>query len=523
MNLGTLLINSAERRPESPAFIWGDSISSYGEVDGRTSALARALTGLGIKRGDRIALLMHNCPEIIESFFAAWKSGAAVVPLNAHFVDAEISYHLQDSGAAAVIFGPEFAEAMQRLRPELPEVKHFVCTQHPLPGQLSYEVLIASEDAAKFGPVEVLDDDIAWLFYTSGTTGRPKGAMLSHGNLTFMAVSWVADLMHLEPEDVALHAAPLTHGAGFHAIALVLKGCAQVIMYPPRFSPEAFCRHVAGQNVTNTWLVPTQIKMLLGYDLEQWDLTSLKWLVYGGAPMHSSDITEAVERLGPILVQLYGQGETPMTGTYLRAKDHLVDPKHAFRLTSCGVARSGTDVRIHDGHGRQLPSGRIGEICVRGPSVMKGYWNRPESSAEALRDGWLRTGDVGRIDDHGYVYILDRNKDMIISGGNNVYPREVEDVLLAHPSVDEVCVIGVPDRVWGERVKAIIVLKPGCEALAEDIVSFAAVRMAGYKKPRVVEFVDSLPRNAYGKVVKRLLREQYGSPAQESADTSQLD
>ncbi|HEY6330582.1 MAG TPA: long-chain fatty acid--CoA ligase [Blastocatellia bacterium] len=520
MNLGTLLTNSAERRPESPAFVWGDSTSSYGEADSRTNALARALTGLGIKRGDRIALLMHNCPQVIESFFAAWKLGAAVVPLNAHFVDDEISYHIQDSGAATIMFGPEFGQAMQRLRPELPAVKHFVCTQHPLPGQLSYEVLIASESNISFSPAEVPDDDIAWLFYTSGTTGRPKGAMLSHGNLIFMAVSWVADLMHLEPEDVALHAAPLTHGAGFHAIALVLKGCAQVIMYPPRFNPESLCKHVAAHKVTNTWLVPTQIKMLLGYDLERWDLSSLKWLVYGGAPMHSADITEAIERLGPILVQLYGQGETPMTGTYLRAQDHLVDDRHADRLASCGVARSGTEVRIHDDQGRQLPRGRIGEICVRGPSVMKGYWNRPESSAEALRDGWLWTGDVGRMDDHGFVYILDRNKDMIISGGNNVYPREVEEVLLRHPSIDEVCVIGIPDRVWGERVKALVVLKPGCEATADEIVSFASVRMAGYKKPRAVEFVDSLPRNAYGKVMKRILREQYSSPSQEPDEAS---
>jgi acyl-CoA synthetase (AMP-forming)/AMP-acid ligase II len=509
MNLGIMLSKAAARRPESPAFIWGDSTTNYGEAEERTGALAHALTELGLKPGDRVGVLMHNRPEVIESFFATWKAGGAVVPLNARFVASEVSYHLWDSRAVAVIFDSDFSEMIEQLSGALPSLNHCICVGDPLAGQLAYDDLIASE-LGEVSSHEAGDDDLAWLFYTSGTTGRPKGAMLTHGNLTFMAVSWLADLMHLEPEDVALHAAPLTHGAGFHSIPLVLKGSAQVILKPARFSPEAFCTCVEKHGVTNTWLVPTQIKMLLGYsELEKWNLSSLKWLVYGAAPMYPGDIKEAMGRLGPVLVQLYGQGETPMTATYLSAKDHAVQGPEEQRLASCGIARSGTEVSILDDEGHHLPSDSLGEICVRGPSVMKGYWERPEATAAVLRNGWLRTGDIGRMDEHGFVYILDRNKDMIISGGSNVYPREVEEIMLQHPAIDEACVIGVPDDLWGEAVKAIIVLKPGCEMSLEEVLSFASGRMAAYKKPKSVEFVDVLPKNAYGKVLKRVLREQY--------------
>lgn len=513
MNLGRLLSNAADYCPDMPALIWGDQRATYSEVNARTDALAGSLISLGIRKGDRIGVLMRNCPELIETFFAAWKAGACVVPLNARFVSSEIEYHLNDSEAAAIIFGPEFRDTISAIRQNLPALKHCICTGEPTAAQIGFDELISAQ--AGLGPeapfaVDVEDDDLAWLFYTSGTTGRPKGAMLTHGNLTFMAVGWVADLTPVQPDDVALHAAPLTHGAGFHSIAMTLRGASQVIAMEPHFSPERFCALVQQHRVTNTWLVPTQIKMLLRYpDLCKWDLSSLKWIVYGGAPMYVEDLKEGLAKLGKIFVQLYGQGETPMTATYLKAGDHSADGPEAARLASCGIARSGVDVRILSEEGDELPRGEVGEICVKGPSVMKGYWRREDATAAALRDGWLRTGDLASMDHDGFVYILDRNKDMIITGGSNVYPREIEEILLQHPAVHEVCVIGVPDELWGESVKAVVVRAPGVDITADEIITFATARMAGYKKPRSVDFVSELPKNAYGKVLKRELRDAY--------------
>ncbi|CAN5772647.1 acyl-CoA synthetase [soil metagenome] len=510
MNLGHILTSAAEHHANHPGFIWGEQVTSYSAANARAGALAAGLRELGFQRGDRVGILMWNCPQLLESFFATWKAGGCIVPLNARSVADEVVFEIGDSRASVVIFDSDFREMMAQVKEQLPSVTQFICVGDPLPGQIAYEDLVAAHQGSGEPSVTVSDDDLAWLFYTSGTTGRPKGAMLTHGILTFMAVSWVADLMHLEPEDVALHAAPLTHGAGFHSIALTLKASSQVILCPPRFDVQHFCATVARHKVTNTWLVPTQIKLLLNYsDLSKWDLSSLKWLVYGGAPMYAEDLKEALSRIGPGLVQLYGQGETPMTATYLRPQEHVVDGQESVRLTSCGHARSGIEVRILSDEGVELPRREIGEICVHGPTVMKGYWERPEATAETLRAGWLHTGDVGYMDEQGYVYIMDRTKDMIISGGSNVYPREVEEVLLRHPAISEACVIGVPDERWGEAVKAVLVLKPGAEVTASEIIKFAGEHMAGYKKPKSVDFVEGLPKNSIGKVLKRDLRDRY--------------
>jgi acyl-CoA synthetase (AMP-forming)/AMP-acid ligase II len=509
VNVGDFLRSAAERYPERSAFIWGDRVVSYSLANARANALAAGLRRLGLTEGDRVGILMWNCPQLLESYFATWKAGGCVVPLNARIVADEAVYHLGDPRATAVIFGEEFREMMVQVRRQLPSLKLFVCTGEPLPGQVAYEELV-TENWDEHLSVKTKDEDLAWLFYTSGTTGRPKGAMLTHANLTFMSVGWVADLMRLEAEDVGLHAAPLTHGAGFHSLALALKACSQVILKSSKFEVEQFCAAVEKYRISNTWLVPTQIKLLLNYaDLEKWDLSSLRWVVYGGAPMYVEDLKQALTRIGRVFVQLYGQGETPMTGTYLRPQEHVMDGPEAERLASCGHARSGIEVSILDDDDAELPRGDVGQICLRGPTVMKGYWERPEANAETLRNGWLHTGDVGYMDEHGYVYILDRTKDMIITGGSNVYPREIEEVLLQHPAVAEVSVIGVPDELWGEAVKAVVVLKPGGSATAEEIIAFAGEHMAGYKKPKTVDFVTDLPKSSYGKSLKRELRDRY--------------
>lgn len=517
MNLARLAEHSAEGYPKRPAFYWDGRTISYDEFGGRVAALAEGLRSLGVRRGDRVAVYTDNRPELLECYFAAWRAGACVVPINARFVAEEVAYHVGNPRVRTFFFAEGSRDAVAELRGRLPAVRDYVCLGEPAEGQISYEALIEEGLGAPSSVEDVAEEDAAWLFYTSGTTGRPKGAVLTHANLSFVAVGWCADLMHIEPEDVGMHAAPLSHGAGFHALALTAKGAAQAILPSPRFDPEAFCETVERHRVTNTALVPTQVKRLISYgDLEEHDLSSLRYLAYYGSPMYVEDLKEALRKMGQIFVQLYGQGETPMTATYLRREEHVVEGPEELvgRLASCGRVRTGMEVAILDEEDRELGRGETGEICVRGPSVFKGYWEKPEESRKTLRNGWLHTGDLGRMDAYGYVYVMDRTKDMIISGGSNVYPREVEEVLLEHPAVSEACVFGVPDPDWGEAVKAVVVSASNVRATEEELTGYCRERLANYKRPKSVDFAEELPKSPIGKVLKRELRDRYRQAAE---------
>ncbi len=508
MNLGDILTNASRVYPDTTALVWdeGGGRRSYRELNQRADALAGALAGdLGVGHGDRVAVMMYNGPTLLEAMFAVWKAGATVVPLNARFTAEEISYHVADSGARVLIGGADFAATLTGMRDRIGA--ETLVLEGGGDGAADLGALAAAHAGQPFTAVEVAGDDVAWIAYTSGTTGRPKGAMLTHGGLTFVAVSWLADLQHLEPEDVGLYAAPLTHGAGIMALAFTMKACTQVLLQPTGFDAARFLATIARERVTHTWLVPTQVKMVLDHPgLDGADLSSLRTIVYGGAPMHVEHLREAIRRIGPVFVQLFAQTESPMTATYLRAQEHIVDGPGSERLASCGHVRSGMEVAILDGEDRAVAAGEVGEICVRGPALMKGYWQRPEATAETLRGGWLHTGDIGRLDDHGYLYIMDRSKDMLISGGLNVYPREIEEVLLRHPAVSECAVIGIPDDRWGETAMAVVVLADGVEVTASDLKSFASEHLAPYKKPRAFEFVGALPKTTYGKIDKKALR-----------------
>jgi long-chain acyl-CoA synthetase len=423
-----------------------------------------------------------------------------------------VAYHLNDARAAAVVFSRDFSVAMKGIEEKTSHTRHHICLQNPAEGQLDYEKMLSENQTSEDQTIEVSDDDLAWLFYTSGTTGKPKGAMLTHANLVATSVGWCADLMHLEPEDIALQAAPLSHGGGIHAIAVIAKAGTNVIL--DGWKPKEVMALIEKYRVTNTWAVPTMIKMLItDPDIGNFDLSSLKWVVYGGSPMYVEDLKTAIRKIGQVFVQIFGQGESPMTGTFMRKQDHVINggPQEEQRLLSAGIARTDMEVRILDEKGMEVPCGERGEIALKGPAVMKGYWERPEETEKTLKDGWLHTGDVGYMDENGYMYIVDRFKDLIISGGANIYPRELEETIIQHHCVQEVAVIGVPDEFWGESVKACIILKPGTTATAEDIISFCAERMSSYKKPKSVDFLEELPKSNYGKVLKRTLREKFTS------------
>jgi long-chain acyl-CoA synthetase len=513
MNLGRLLTNAAQRSPDAPAITQDGRTTTYRELDERVNALAHALRRLGASPGDRVACLLPNSPELIETMFACFSAGLGWVPLNAKFQASEVSYHLEDSGAIALVTSPAMRQAVDDASTTEVHVLAVDDAGADRHGEwqdtASYEGVIAAERDREPLEVTVDRDTLAWLFYTSGTTGRPKGAMLTHGILNFVTTSWLADLTPMSSGDVTLHAAPLTHGAGFHALATTARGAHHVLAPAGRFEPAAITALMADFRVRNTWLVPTQIIMITdAAGDDPLDLPDLRHVVYGGAPFPEPELRRALGIFGPRLVQLYGQGETPMTATVLTTADHiaaLAEPAPS-RLSTAGYARPGMSIRIVDDAGHGVVPGAVGELVVSGPAVMTGYWNRPEETARALQNGWLRTGDLGCLDETGALTLLDRVKDMIITGGSNVYAVEVESVLLGHAGVRDVAVIGLPDRTWGEQVVAVVVTDPDHPVSEAGLEELCSTALAAYKRPRRYCFVETLPRNAYGKLLKRELR-----------------
>jgi acyl-CoA synthetase (AMP-forming)/AMP-acid ligase II len=510
VHIGHLLTRAARRWPDRPAWIQGDLVVPFREAEARVNRLAHALLALA-RPGDRVGMLVPNRAEGLETILAPMKAGMGVVPMNVRLHPGEHAYMLDDAGARVLVYAAELREHVARIRSRLATVERFVSIGAPAPGDLGFEDLMAGQPDDPPG-VAIDPEDLAWLFYTSGTTGRPKGAMLTHRNLLAMVQLFLLDLNPAVETDVLLHAAAITHGSGTAIFHHVARGAASAFPATRSFDPPRIFEAIERYRVTTMFLAPTMIHLLTEHPARtRHDLSSLHTIFYGGGPMYVEQQQAAVRAFGPIFVQLFGQGEAPMCCTSLPKAEHLAgdDPVRQRRLASAGRETTGVRLRVVDEHDRDVPAGQAGEIVVRGDLVMKGYWNRPEATAETLRGGWLHTGDVGHLDEDGYVYITDRRKDVIISGGANIYPREVEEVICAHPAVSEVAVIGVPDDTWGESVKALVVLRPGAAATADDIVEHCRRALASYKKPRSVEFLPALPKNAYGKVLKRELREPY--------------
>ena len=509
MNLADLLRRAAAADGTRPALALGAApVATYGQLAGRVAALAGALRGrFELEDGARVALAMTNTPTFVEVLFACWHAGLVAVPINAKLHPREMHYILEHGGARVCFVTPALAGALAPVAADLPALAAPIDVGAPGAPTAAYGRLLETTPMAM---VARASDDPAWLFYTSGTTGRPKGATLSHRNLLAMTLAYLADVDSIAPGDGILHAAPMSHGSGLYILPHVAAGAVQIVPESGGFDPEeifALLRHYVGVTM---FAAPTMVKRLVEHPAAAAGAPAgLKTIVYGGGPMYVDDIKIAMARLGGRFVQIYGQGESPMTITVLPRAAHMGgddDPGHAARLASVGRAQIGVEVRIADENDRPLPPGEAGEILARGDSVMLGYWNDTDATKRALRGGWLHTGDVGTLDADGYLTLMDRSKDLIVSGGANVYPREVEEVLQAHPDVLECAVVGRPHPDWGEEVVAFVVPRPGHAVEPDALDALCLARIARFKRPRVYRMVEALPKNNYGKVLKTELR-----------------
>ena len=503
MYLTQSLHRALQHTPDAPCTVFGERVRTWRESAERIARLAGALRELGVRRGDRVAMLGLNSDRYHEYLLACWWIGAAVNPINIRWAPPEIRYSLTQSGTRFLLVDDAHVPVVEQLLDVLDVVVH--CGEQPAPdGMLSYEDLVT-------GGEEVADgryggDTLAGVFYTGGTTGFPKGVMLSHANMAVSALGGQAGASIAEPGGRMLHAAPMFHIAALAAWqAQALVGGTHVLV--PMFEPVAVLRAIQRHRVAVAMLPPVMIQLLVQHpERDAYDLSSFQTFIYGASPMPEVVLRRAMAAFPAArFVQAYGMTEVAPVAALLTGRDHV----EGTRLASAGRAAPHAEIKVVDAEGAEVPCGQVGEVAVRGGHVMSGYWDKPAETAAALRDGWMHTGDGGYLDEAGYLYIVDRMKDMIVTGGENVYSSEVENALAQHPSVASCAVIGVPDDVYGERVHAVIVLEPGTIATAEDLREHCKTLVAGYKAPATAEFVTSLPLSPAGKIRKTELREPY--------------
>jgi fatty-acyl-CoA synthase len=510
MNLAHFLRQAARRHSDEIGFVWGEATWTWAELDRRVDAVAAALAARGVAKGDRVLVQAKNCNQLFESMFACFRLGAVWVPTNFRQAPAEVAYLAEASGASAMICGSDFPDHAAAAREAATGIS-LVVSIGPSGFGEEYDALV--ERHRGDGPFEaapVEHDDPCWFFFTSGTTGRPKAGVLTHGQMGFVVTNHLCDLMPgTTAADASLVVAPLSHGAGIHQLTQVARAAKSVLAGNDRFDADEAWSLAERWRVTNMFTVPTIVKLLTEHPaVDAHDHSSLRYVIYAGAPMYREDQKHALRKLGKVLVQYFGLGEVTGNITVLPPALHEAEDGPGVRVGTCGYERTAMQVSIQDEQGRELAPGETGEICVCGLAVFAGYYNNPEANAKAFRNGWFRTGDLGHVDAQGFLFITGRASDMYISGGSNVYPREIEEKMLQHPAVAEVAIVGVPDRTWGEVGVAAVALQPGAALGEPELLAWMEDKVARYKLPKRVFFWDELPKSGYGKVTKKIVREE---------------
>ncbi|PZU92955.1 MAG: acyl-CoA synthetase [Chelatococcus sp.] len=510
MNLAHIVTQNARRLAGRPGLIWGERSWTWAEIDAQVSALAAGLAQHGIGKGDRILVHSKNCDAMFVSMFATFRLGAVWVPTNFRLMPDEVAYLATASGAKAFLCHGDFPEHAAAVAAASP-APEFTWRIGPGPfGEDDVAAVIARHRGEAIANAAVEHDDPCWFFFTSGTTGRSKAAVLTHGQMGFVVTNHLCDLVPgATEEDASLVVAPLSHGAGVHQLMMSARGAPSILLPGERFDIDEAYRLIERHRVTNLFTVPTILKMLVEHPAaDSHDHSSLRYVIYAGAPMYREDQKAALAKLGKVIVQYFGLGEVTGNITVLPARLHEAEDGPGARIGSCGFTRTGMEVQIQDDEGREVAPGTQGEICVIGPAVFAGYYDNPEANAKSFRDGWFRTGDLGHMDAEGFLYITGRASDMYISGGSNIYPREIEEKILTHPGIAEVAVLGVPDPVWGEVGVAVCVARAGAAPGEAEIAGFLASKIPRYKMPKRFLFWEALPKSGYGKVPKRLVRDE---------------
>lgn len=508
MLISDIISYKARHQPESTALIFGEQSLSYAQLEDRISALSQGLLGLAAP-GERVAILSENLPEYVECYYGVPRAGLGLTLINYRLHPREVAWIVSHAEASVVITEPKYLPTVAEIRADTASVRHVVVIGEGADADVTYETLLRDGAASTAAPAAVDDRSLAWLLYTSGTTGTPKGAMLSHRNLVASITNSAAS-QGLNRNTVSVFPWPLYHVAGFAVPVGHFGGGTIVLMRA--YDPVAFMEHIERHRATDISAAPTMLNMLLQHpDIDRYDLSSVQNIGYGAAPMPAELLRKAMKRFeGADFQTVFGMTELAGNIMYLTPDDHRrALAEKPEMLTSNGRPMPLSSARVVDDQDKDVPTGEVGELVVHGDQVTEAYWRNPEATEAAFAGGWFHSGDLAKFDDEGYLYIVDRKKDMIITGGENVYPREIEEVLYEHSAISELAVIGVPDETWGESILAVVRTREGASLTGDEVIDFCRERLAGYKKPRYVIFVDEIPRNPSGKVLKRELRDRF--------------
>jgi acyl-CoA synthetase (AMP-forming)/AMP-acid ligase II len=507
MNIGYAIKRTCEIFPDHIAMIAGKERLTFREINFQANRFVNGLFDLNLRKGDRIGILLKNCREALEVILALDKGGMVRVPINPRLSSREVVYILKDSGVRGLIFAEDAVPMVEEIKATLPDLQELICLTKD--DRYTFYGKVIDGGLPTEPKVKIDDEDISFIPYTSGTTGYPKGAPLTHKRFLMVNAKLLLEPVSPLSQDIMLHVAPLTAASNSLVLPHFFRGAANAIIDGPEF--HHFFETVERIKATTTLMVPTLINMVLNHPaLDQYDLSSLRLIYYGSAPMPQTLIRRALKKFGPIFAQFYGMAEA-LPVSMLYPWEHRLEgtPQELKRMSSAGRPCLASDMRIVNEKGEDITPGEVGEIIHKGDHVLSEYWQKPEATAESFREGWFYSGDMATFDEDGYIYFMDRKKDMIISGGYNIWPSEVESVLYQHEAVLEAAVVAIPDEKWGEVVKAVIVLKPGKTATAEEIINFCKSNLAGFKAPKSIDFTGDLPKNPAGKILRKIVRERY--------------